>query len=135
MLTVGILKRVTTTQGSSARSQALGIGGAPSNWGFDPSKRVLRSDCQILEWKKTAMALDRVPDMSPRAAEIDDPRLLVQRLLYRQGRIALMFDGEDFRSAGERERYVRSVTEANKADLRRLEELVDAGPPLADRPR
>ena len=48
-------------------------------------------------------------------------------LVADKGRISLMFDEEDVRPAGERERFVRSVTETNKADLRRLEELVEAG--------
>ena len=71
------------------------------------------------------MALDRVPDLAPRAAEIDDPKLLVHRLLYRQGRISLMFDEDELRSRDERQRFLRAVTESNKADLRRLEQLVD----------
>lgn len=72
------------------------------------------------------MPLDRAPDMVPRAAEIGDPKLLVHRLLYRQGRMAQLFrDGGDPLPLGERKRALEVLAGFNRADLYRLEEILD----------
>ena len=39
-----------------------------------------------------------------------------------------MSTGRAAKHPGERETFLRAATESNKVDLRRLEELVDAGP-------
>ena len=71
------------------------------------------------------MPLDSVPDMAPRAAEINDPRVLVHRVLYRHGRIAQLFREGDPHPLGERKRSLGALTGSNRADLNRLEELLD----------
>ena len=74
------------------------------------------------------MPLQNVPDLAPRAAEIDDPRLLVHRVLYRHGRIAQMFSSDGGpQPLGDRKRSLGALTGSNRADLHRLEELLDAG--------
>ena len=72
------------------------------------------------------MPLDTVPDMAPRAAEIDDPKLLLHRVLYRHGRIALLFRDGEPQPLGERKRSLGALTGSNRADLHRLEELLDS---------
>jgi hypothetical protein len=71
------------------------------------------------------MPLDSVPDMVLRAAEIDDPTVLVHRVLYRQGRIAQLFGDGEPRPLGERKQTLGILTGSNRADLCRLEELLD----------
>jgi hypothetical protein len=71
------------------------------------------------------MTLDSVPDMAPRAAEIDDPKVLVHRVLYRHGRIAQLFRDGELQPLGERKRSLGALTGSNRADLHRLEELLD----------
>jgi hypothetical protein len=71
------------------------------------------------------MPLDSVPDMARRAVEIDDPKVLVHRVLYRHGRIALLFREEEPQPLGERKRSLGALTGSNRADLYRLEELLD----------
>jgi hypothetical protein len=71
------------------------------------------------------MPLDTVPDMAPRAAEIDDPQLLLHRVLYRHGRIAQLFRDGELQPLGERKRSLGALTGLNLADLHRLEELLD----------
>jgi len=73
------------------------------------------------------MPLDHAPDMVPRAAEIGDPRLLVHRVLYRHGRMAQLFrDGGDPLPLGERKRTLEVLAGSNRADLHRLEEILDS---------
>jgi hypothetical protein len=72
------------------------------------------------------MPLDRAPDMVPRATEIGDPKLLIHRLLYRQGRMAQLFrDGGDPLPREERKRALEALAGFNRADLYRLEEILD----------
>lgn len=71
------------------------------------------------------MPLDSVPDLVPRAAEIDDPKVLLHRVLYRDGRIAMLFRDGEPQPLGERNRSVGVLTGSNQADLRRLEELLE----------
>jgi hypothetical protein len=71
------------------------------------------------------MPLDSVPDLTRRAAEISDPKVLVHRVLYRHGRIALLFSDGEPRPLGERKRSLGVLTGSNRADLHRLEELLD----------
>jgi hypothetical protein len=71
------------------------------------------------------MPLDSVPDMAPRAAEINDPKVLVHRVLYRHGRIALLFRDGEPQPLGERKRSLVALTGSNRADLHRLEDLLD----------
>ncbi len=70
------------------------------------------------------MPLDSVPDMTARAAEIDDPEVLVHRVLYRNGRIAQLFRDGDPRPLGDAKRSLVALTGSNRADLYRLEELL-----------
>lgn len=77
------------------------------------------------EQKRDGMTLDSVPDMGSRAAEIDDPRVLVHRVLYRHGRIAQLFRDGEPQPLGERKRSLGALTGSNRADLHRLEELLD----------
>lgn len=80
------------------------------------------------------MTLDRAPDMVPRAVEIVDPVLLVHRVLYRQGRMAQLFrDGGDPLPLGERHRALEVLAGSNRADLHRLEEILDTEHTLPDR--
>ena len=72
------------------------------------------------------MPLDRVPDMTTRPTEISDPKVLVQRVLYRVGRIALMFRDDDQAPIEERKRFLSTMSGFNRADLHRLEELLQA---------
>jgi hypothetical protein len=71
------------------------------------------------------MPLDRVPDMMTRPTEINDPKVLVQRVLYRVGRIALMFHDDDKSPIEERKRSLSTMIGFNRADLHRLEELLE----------
>ena len=77
------------------------------------------------EQKRDGMTLDSVTDMGSRAAEIDDPRVLVHRVLYRHGRIAQLFRDGEPQPLGERKRSLGALTGSNRADLHRLEELLD----------
>ena len=70
------------------------------------------------------MPLDHVPDLNLRAAEIDDPILLVHRLLYRIGRIERVFDDSEQTSPSERTHFLRAMNGHNRGDLRRLESLL-----------
>jgi hypothetical protein len=74
------------------------------------------------------MALDRVPDMNVRSSEIEDVRLLVDRLLYRQGRMWELLLPDDYQSRADRDYYLRAALDSNRADLHRLEELAAALP-------
>ena len=66
--------------------------------------------------------------MLARATEIGDPRLLVHRVLYRHGRMAQLFrDGGDPLPLGERKRALEVLAGNNRADLHRLEEILDRG--------
>ena len=71
------------------------------------------------------MPLETVPDMLPRAVEIDDPTLLVHRVLYRQGKMANLFRDSDPRPLGERKQAIVALAALNRADLLRLEELLE----------
>ena len=62
------------------------------------------------EQKRDGMTLDSVPDMGSRAAEIDDPRVLVHRVLYRHGRIAQLFRDGEPQPLGERKRSLGALT-------------------------
>ena len=73
------------------------------------------------------MPLDYVPDLSQRAVEIDNPVLLVHRLLYRIGRVERAFDAEETPIL-ERTRLLRVMNGHNRSDLRRLESLLAAPP-------
>lgn len=77
------------------------------------------------------MPLERVPDTASRPDEIDDPLLLVHRVLYRTGRLGDVFREDDPKPLGERRSAVTRITGANRADLRRLEELIAARRPAA----
>ena len=71
------------------------------------------------------LPLETVPDMTLRADEIDDLRVLVHRVLYRNGRIGqVLRDGEP-QLLSERRRTVTALTGSNRADLYRLEELLE----------
>ena len=70
------------------------------------------------------MPLDHVPDLNLRAAEIDDPILLVHRLLYRIGRIERVFDDSEQKSPSEKAHFLRAMNGHNRSDLRRLETLL-----------
>ncbi len=72
------------------------------------------------------MPLETVPNLAPRATEIDDPKELVHRVLYRHGRIAQLFRDGEVQPLGERKRSLGALTWSNRADLHRLEELLDA---------
>jgi len=72
------------------------------------------------------MPLDRVPDMTTKPTEINDPKVLVQRVLYRVGRIGLMFRDDDQSPIEERKRSLGTMSGFNRADLHRLEELLEA---------
>jgi hypothetical protein len=71
------------------------------------------------------MPLNSVPDMALRAAEIDDPKVLLHRVLYRHGRISQLFGDGEPRPLGERKQTLGFLTGSNRADLYRLEELLD----------
>jgi hypothetical protein len=71
------------------------------------------------------MPLDTVPDLRQRAEEIEDRTLLVHRLLYRNGRIGQVFAEDELQSMSERRQLVRALALANRADLYRLEELLE----------
>jgi hypothetical protein len=64
--------------------------------------------------------------MTSRPIEIDDPQVLIHRVLYRVGRIALMFRDEDQTPIEERKRFLSTMTGFNRADLHRLEDLLRA---------
>ena len=72
------------------------------------------------------MPLDHIPDLNPRAEEIDDATLLAQRVLYRIGRVERMF-GDPDRPMGEKTQYLRAMNGHNRSDLRRLETLLGQG--------
>jgi len=69
--------------------------------------------------------LDTMPDLRLRAEEIEDRMLLVHRLLYRNGRIGQVFAEEELQPISERRQMVRVLALANRADLYRLEELLE----------
>jgi hypothetical protein len=69
--------------------------------------------------------LDTMPDLRLRAEEIEDGMLLVHRLLYRNGRIGQVFAEEELQPMSERRQMVRALALANRADLYRLEELLE----------
>ena len=71
------------------------------------------------------MPLDTMPDLRLRAEEIEDRMLLVHRLLYRNGRIGQVFAEEELQPISERRQMVRVLALANRADLYRLEELLE----------
>lgn len=72
------------------------------------------------------MPLDRLPDTTTSPDEIDDPAVLVHRVLYRNGRITRAFDTDDARSPEERRKAAVSLLGANRADLHRLEQVLAA---------
>lgn len=72
------------------------------------------------------MPLDSVPDMTARADEIDDPEVLVHRVLYRNGRLGQLFRDGDPRPLGDAKRALVALAGSNRADLYRLEELLAA---------
>ena len=67
-----------------------------------------------------------MPDLRLRAEEIEDRMLLVHRLLYRNGRIGHVFAEEALQPMSERRQKVRALAQANRTDLYRLEELLEA---------
>jgi hypothetical protein len=71
------------------------------------------------------MPFNRVPDTLTRPDEIDDPVLLVHRVLYRTGHIGEAFREDDLKPLVERKTAVDSINGANRADLHRLEELLE----------
>ncbi len=71
------------------------------------------------------MPLTSVPDLTPRAAEIDDPKVLVHRVLYRHGKIASLLSDTEPQPLGEQKRRLGVLAGLNRADLHRLEELLD----------
>jgi hypothetical protein len=77
------------------------------------------------------MPLDRVPDTTSKPEEIDDPLVLVHRVLYRTGRLGDVFREDDPKPLGERRSAVTRITGANRADLYRLEELLGVDRPAA----
>ena len=72
------------------------------------------------------MPLDSLPDMAARAAEIDDPEVLLHRVLYRNGRMAQLFRDRDGESQplSETKRALSALIGSNRIDLYRLEELL-----------
>jgi hypothetical protein len=70
--------------------------------------------------------LDRLPDTKTSPTEIDDPELLVHRVLYRNSRVTRALDADDSRSPEERRRVAAALLGANRADLHRLEQVLAA---------
>lgn len=77
------------------------------------------------------MPLDRIPDTATSADEIDDPVLLVHRVLYRTGRIGDVFRDDEPTPLDERRNVVKRIAAANRLDLYRLEQLLDTRPAVA----
>lgn len=65
----------------------------------------------------------RVPDMHPKAVDIDDPTLLIDRVAYRDSRLLVAAGEPGSNLVAE----VRTMTGHNTADLNRLRELVTEG--------
>jgi hypothetical protein len=61
-----------------------------------------------------------MPEMSLKASEISDPRVLVDRVAYRTERLLDRLDDKDDPVA-----FVRLMAGHNKSDLRRALELLD----------
>lgn len=68
--------------------------------------------------------LESAPDLLARATEIGEPRLLVHRVLYRQGRLTQLFRDGDPTPREDRRRALEVIVGNNRADLHRLEELL-----------
>ena len=71
------------------------------------------------------MGLAHLPNLTSRAAEIDDALLLVNRLLFREGEMWMLLHGDLGRPREERDRALRALLDSNRADLNRLAELAD----------
>lgn len=63
-----------------------------------------------------------MPDLTSRASEIDDPRVLVDRAAYRTSRLLDRLDEKDDPVA-----FVRLMAGHNKTDLSRALELMSEG--------
>ena len=72
------------------------------------------------------MPLNRVPDTVTRPEEIEDPVLLVHRVLYRTGHIGEAFREDDLKPLVDRKTAIERINGANRADLHRLEELLES---------
>lgn len=68
------------------------------------------------------MAEGHTPDLHKRAADIDDPDLLIDRVLYRESRLVVAAAAPGSNPVAEAE----VMTGHNKADLHRLRELIHA---------
>ena len=62
-----------------------------------------------------------MPEMSLKASEIDEPRVLIERVTYRTERLLDRLDDKDDPVA-----FVRLMAGHNKTDLRRALDLIDA---------
>lgn len=62
-----------------------------------------------------------MPQMSLKASDIDDPRVLLDRVAYRTDRLLDRLDDKDDPVA-----FVRLMAGHNRTDLRRALELIDA---------
>ena len=102
---------------------ASGCRAIPRMRDIDPSNEGLRWRYRDTSGGGLEVPLDTLPDLRPRAAEIDDRALLVHRLLYRNGRIGRVLDERE-QLLSERRRAVQTLVTANRADLHRLEELL-----------
>jgi hypothetical protein len=68
--------------------------------------------------------LERLPDTTTSPDEIDDPEVLVHRVLYRNGRITGILREDEVKPFEERRHAVVQLLGASRADLHRLEELL-----------
>ncbi len=80
----------------------------------------------LIQAGRAEMPLDSVPNMAPRAEEIDDPEVLLHRVLYRNGRMAQLFRDGEPQPLSDAKRSLGALTGLNRADLYRLEELLEA---------
>jgi hypothetical protein len=80
-----------------------------------PPAEAVRQTQHVGERSKT------MPEMSLKASEIDEPRVLIERVTYRTERLLDRLDDKDDPVA-----FVRLMAGHNKTDLRRALDLIDA---------